>query len=218
MNNFELIIFDCDGVLVDSERIANEIFASVIAEECGLTFSLDDMYRTFVGHSSGECMKILASLLGNEPPPDLEEKYETRINTALALSVKPVEGVQEVLANLTLPCCVASSGSHEKMQTTLGKTGLLSLFENKRFSVSEVARGKPHPDIFLYAAEKMGVNDVKRCLVIEDSTAGVKAGVAAGMTVFGFAAMTDRETLLQAGAHHVFNNMQNLIADILNYR
>jgi beta-phosphoglucomutase-like phosphatase (HAD superfamily) len=105
--------------------------------------------------------------------------------------------------------CVASSGSHEKMQTTLGITGLLSHFENKLFSVTEVANGKPAADVFLYAAKKTGVTP-SRCYVVEDTPTGVIAGVAAGMTVFGYCALTPAHRLIEAGAHHTISEMSKL--------
>ena len=153
---FKLIIFDCDGVLVDSERIANTIFAKVLNQECGLNLSLDDMFRTFVGNSSKQCMAIVTKMLGKEPPNNLEELYKSEINNELAKSVTAVTGVENVLKNLSLPYCVASSGSHEKMKTTLGRTGLIKYFKKEHiFSTSDVTNGKPQPDIYLHAARMM---------------------------------------------------------------
>ena len=186
MSNFELIIFDCDGVLVDSERIANEVFAQVLNEECGLTLSLDDMFQTFVGYSSQQCMAIIKEMLGEDPPPHLEQRYKKEINDALSSSVTAISGIEKALADISIPFCVASSGSHEKMKTTLGKTNLLQHFEGKLYSTSDVERGKPFPDVYLHAASKMGVHNPSKCLVIEDTPLGVKGGAAAGMSVFGY--------------------------------
>ena len=122
-----------------------------------------------------------------------------------------MNGIHDVINKLELSYCVASSGEHEKMQTTLGITGLLPYFVGKLFSVTEVARGKPYPDVFLYAAEKIGVIP-ERCVVVEDTPIGVKAGVAAGMTVFGYAPLMNRERLREAGASVVFNDMKLLPA------
>ncbi len=214
MNKFELVIFDCDGVLVDSERIANEVFAKVLNEECGLVLSLDDMFKTFVGHSSSQCMSIIRDLLGKEPPPHLEQRYKEEINHALSTSVQAVSGIENAIAEISIPFCVASSGSYEKMQTTLGKTKLLQHFEAKLYSTSDVERGKPFPDIYLHAASKMGVMDPSKCLVVEDSPLGVKGGVSAGMVVFGYSELMDESQLLEAGAHHTFKNMYNLANEI----
>lgn len=217
MNHFELIIFDCDGVLVDSERIANEVFARILNEECGFDLSLDDMFETFVGHSSTQCMKIITSMLGESPPENLEHRYKTEINTALAEKVVAVKGIEKALEEIQIPFCVASSGSHEKMRITLGKTNLLDQFSDRMFSTSDVKHGKPSPDIYLHAAAAMGDVAPKNCLVIEDSPLGVQGGVAAGMTVFGYTELMKEHRLSQAGAHHLFQDMGNLAHEILTY-
>lgn len=214
MNGFDLIIFDCDGVLVDSEHIANAVFAKVLNEECGFTLSLDDMFNTFVGHSSKQCMEIIETMLGTKPPDSLEARYKQEIDEALKLSVLPVPGIEQVLAQITIPYCVASGGSHEKMRITLGKTGLLPMFEGRLYSTSDVERGKPFPDIYLHAARSMGVNNPSGCLVIEDSPTGVSGARAAGMTVFGYSALMGNHKLLAAGAHHTFSNMARLTHEI----
>lgn len=217
MNKFELIIFDCDGVLVDSEKIANEVFAKILNEECGFSLSLDDMFQTFVGHSSSQCMDIIEKMLGKKPPTHLEQRYKEKINQTLSTSVTAVRGIEKVLNEISIPFCVASSGSYEKMQTTLGKTKLLRYFSNNLHSTSDVSRGKPFPDIYLHAANKMGVTDVSKCLVIEDSPLGVKGGVNAGMTVFGYTELMSEKKLKDAGAHHTFNSMNSLINEIQNF-
>lgn len=217
MTNFELIIFDCDGVLVDSERIANEVFAKVLNEECGFKLNLDDMFQIFVGHSSSQCMVIVREMLGEEPPDHLEQRYKSEINDALAKSVTAVPGIEKAISDLSIPFCVASSGSHEKMQTTLGKTDLLQHFEGRLHSTSDVERGKPFPDIYLYAAHQMGVSDPSKCLVIEDSPMGVRGGVSAGMSVFGYTELMDEKRLVDAGAHHTFRSMGNLANEIKRF-
>ncbi len=209
-NIFDLIIFDCDGVLVDSERIANEVFARVLKEVCNLEFTLDQMFDHFVGNSQAQCLAVIENLLGEVPPDELAERYDLDINQALQESVVAVKGIEQSLRQLDIPYCVASSGSHEKMQMTLGKTGLIDYFNGNIFSTSEVNRGKPHPDIYLYAAQSMGITEVKKCLVIEDSPIGVSGAVKAGMTVFGYAELIPEHKLLAAGAHHVFERMEAL--------
>ena len=209
-SRFDLLIFDCDGVLVDSERVANEVFARALEEVCGLEFTLEDMFDTFVGHSRAQCLEKIEALLGYPPPEELDRRYRDEINSALARMVEAVSGIEFVLRQLTLPYCVASSGSHEKMQLTLGKTGLIDFFRDNRFSTSEVARGKPHPDIYLHAAARMGFDEPARCLVIEDSPIGVSGAVAAGMQVFGFAELMPAHKLEAAGAHRVFDRMLDL--------
>ena len=217
MNKFQLIIFDCDGVLVDSERISNEVFARVLNDECGFSLSLDDMFQTFVGQSSSQCMDIVEEMLGKKPPANLEEIYKNEIDFALKSSVKPVSGIVKAISDISIPYCVASSGSYEKMQTTLGKTDLLQFFDGKLHSTSDVRLGKPFPDIYLHAAQSMGVSDPTKCLVIEDSPVGVKGGVAAGMTVFGYSELMNESKLLKAGAHHIFDKMGSLASEIDRY-
>ena len=123
--SFDLVIFDCDGVLVDSERLANEVFARILKKECGLSLTLQDMFERFVGHSSKQCMEIIEQLTGQPVPDNLELRYQTEINQALEQSVEAVAGVEQILQQLTIPYCVASSGSYKKMGITLGRTGLL---------------------------------------------------------------------------------------------
>jgi HAD superfamily hydrolase (TIGR01509 family) len=209
MSRFDLVIFDCDGVLVDSEPIVNRVFADLLNEH-GANVTLDYMFEHFVGYSMAHCMRLVRDLLGREPPPDFEDTHRERTRTALSTGLTAVPGVADVLARLTLPFCVASSGDHDKMRTTLGLTGLLPRFEGRLFSVTEVPRGKPFPDVFLHAARSMGARP-ERTAVVEDTPVGVRAGIAAGMTVFGYAARTPAERLRDAGAV-VFTNMMELPA------
>jgi HAD superfamily hydrolase (TIGR01509 family) len=208
MRSLKLVIFDCDGVLVDSERITNRIFAQML-NELGLAVTLEDMFERFVGHSMEDCLDLIAALLGHTPPAGFADEYSVRIRAALQAELRAVPGIAEALDQIELPYCVASSGDHNKMRTTLGMTGLLPRFEGRMFSVTEVARGKPAPDVFLYAAGKLGV-DPQACAVVEDSPSGVAAGVAAGMTVFGYAALTPARRLIDAGAQHIFTDMLDL--------
>lgn len=213
MSNIELIIFDCDGVLVDSERITTKVFSNVLEEKCGLSLSFDVLLDTFMGQPSQRCLAIIEEMLGHKPPTDLEVHYQNKISRALQESVKRIAGIEKALIDISIPYCVASGGSYKKMQTTLGKTNLLPYFEGKLFSSLDVSYGKPHPDVFLYAAEKMDCFNPSRCLVIEDSP----LGVAAGMTVFGFADLIKKQKLIDSGAHHIFTEMGNLANEITFY-
>ena len=204
-------------MLVDSEGIANHVFARVLEEECGLNLSLEQMFDHFVGHSQAQCLEIIEQMIGVPPPPGLGERYRNEINRELAESVIAVNGIEAVLAAMDTPYCVASGGSYEKMQTTLGKTGLSKYFDGNLFSVSEVTRAKPFPDIYLHAALSMGVDNPEKCLVIEDSPVGVTGAVAAQMTVFGFSELIKAEKLLAAGAHTTFDKMQELPDQILKF-
>ncbi|MBD3403804.1 HAD-IA family hydrolase [candidate division GN15 bacterium] len=204
---FSLIIFDCDGVLVDSEPITNRVFCRML-NELGLEITFDETMRTFMGRTMQGCVEIIEQRLGRPAPPDFIDDYYRRILPAFEGQLQPVTGVVDALDAITVPTCVASSGSHEKMRTTLGLTGLLSRFDGRLFSGTEVARGKPNPDLFLYAAREMG-HAPDTCAVIEDSVAGVEAAVAAGMTVFGYAGYTPPDALEGAGAI-VFDDMRSL--------
>lgn len=215
--NFKLIIFDCDGVLVDSERVANAVFAKVLEEECGLLFSLEQMFDHFVGYSKAQCLQTVEEMTGAAPPPALADRYQQEINQALQDTVEPVNGIELVLQTIGTPYCVASSGSYEKMAATLGKTGLSKYFDGNIYSTSDVSQGKPHPDIYLHAARSSGIHDPGRCLVIEDSPVGVKGAVAAGMTVFGYSELMKAEKLLAQGAHRTFARMEDLFSEMYDY-
>jgi HAD superfamily hydrolase (TIGR01509 family) len=210
MRRFELVIFDCDGVLVDSELITNRVFAGVLGE-LGLPVTLEFVFEHFVGRSMQQCWEQVGGMLGKEVPAHWRCEFQLRATAALEAEVQAVHGIEAVLDALDVPYCVASSGSHAKMHTTLGATGLLPRFSGRIFSAADVARGKPAPDIFLHAASRSGVQP-RDCAVIEDSPAGVTAGVAAGMTVFGYCACTPEHRLLAAGAHYTFNSMAKLPA------
>ena len=204
---YKLIIFDCDGVLVDSEPIANRIMAQVLTEN-GLPATLEMCYEYFMGRTMSDCVSILASRFAHTAPADFADVVRQRTLDALGLEVEAVPGVALALDSISTPMCVASSGQLVKMRTTLGRTGLLHHFEDRLFSAAGLARGKPHPDVFLHAAEAMGA-EPGDCAVIEDSPVGVRAGIAAGMKVFGYAALTDTQVLSAAGAR-VFSDMGEL--------
>ena len=205
---FGLVIFDCDGVLVDSELITNRVFAQML-NELGIAISVEDMFERFVGRSMPQCLEIVTKLLGRPVPRHFIEEYQTRTATALKAELRAVPDIETVLAAMRIPYCVASSGTHEKMHTTLGITGLLPRFRGKMYSVTEVAQSKPFPDVFLHAARQQGVMPAD-CAVIEDTPTGVRAGVAAGMTVFGYCGLTPKQRLIDAGAHHTFERMRDL--------
>lgn len=208
MNTFDLIIFDCDGVLVDSERITCTVLRDML-NELGAQVSLQEVFDTFVGKATSQDTALITQLLGHPPPDDFVAHFRRQTRTALGELVTPVAGVPHMLPRLTTPYCVASSGAHDKMRLTLGTTGLLEHFEGRIFSVMDVPHPKPSPDVFQLAARTLDT-DPEACAVIEDSPTGVRAGVAAGMRVFGFAAHTPRQRLEEAGAHHVFTDMQQL--------
>jgi HAD superfamily hydrolase (TIGR01509 family) len=205
--NWQLIIFDCDGVLVDSEPISNRIMAEVLTEN-GLPMTLKACYEHFMGRNMNDCVRILATRFGHTVTATFVDNVRQRTLDALREEIEPIPGIAAALGQIQVPVCVASSGQLMKMRTTLHLTGLLHHFEDRLFSAAEMARGKPHPDIFLHAAEALGA-EPGACAVIEDSPAGVQAGIAAGMTVFGYAALTDAGKLSAAGAR-TFTDMKFL--------
>jgi HAD superfamily hydrolase (TIGR01509 family) len=210
VTRFDLVIFDCDGVLVDSELIANRVFAEMLVE-LGLSVTIDDMFERFVGHSMAYCLDLVRGMLGRPVPPGFVDALRERTARAFVEELQPVPGIHDALDALTCASCVASSGDHAKMRTTLGLTGLLDRFDGRLFSVTQVANGKPAPDVFVFAAAQMGVSP-DRVAVVEDTPAGVAAGIAAGMTVFGYAGRTQAARLHNAGASIVFTDMHELPA------
>ncbi|MCP4473374.1 MAG: HAD family phosphatase [Gammaproteobacteria bacterium] len=216
MNRIKLIIFDCDGVIVDSEKITMTIFAQAL-RELGLNFSLTELFEKFVGPSVAYCNEKVEQLLGRPLPAGFAQRQVALTNEALKTALKPVRGIPDILAQLDCAYCLASNSDHQKITTCLNATNLLSYFSGKIFSaVEDVKREKPAADIYLYAAEKMQ-SEPDDCLVIEDSPTGVQAAVNAGMTVFGYAECMPTAMLKQAGAQLTFDNMVELPAIINNY-
>ncbi|MFJ5234674.1 HAD family hydrolase [Kitasatospora sp. NPDC088391] len=180
----ELVIFDCDGVLVDTERIAVRLQVEIGAQ-LGWPLSADEVVARFIGRTHAAIWQQVRDRLGAEAAAEWERRFEERHREQVDAGLTPVDGIAEALAGLDLPYCVASSGSHEKMRHTLGRTGLYELFEGRIFSASEVPRGKPFPDVFLHAAARTG-HAPAACAVVEDSPNGLAAGRAAGMRCYGY--------------------------------
>ena len=204
---FELVIFDNDGVLVDSEPISNRVMAEAISA-VGLPTTTEDSMRDFMGRRWEDSVAIVEDRLGRTLPEAFTTTYRERRDAALAAELGPVPGVAEAIARIPCARCVASSGAPEKIRFTLEHTGLLHLFDGRMFSAVEVKNGKPAPDLFLHAAARMGVTP-ERCAVVEDTVHGVEAGVAAGMAAFGYAWYFDSAVLEAAGAK-AFTSMQEL--------
>lgn len=230
---FDAVIFDCDGVLVDSEPITNRVLADMLGE-LGLAFTVEQTMRTFMGKSLRDELAIIEGLAGRALPPDWYASFVVRRDAALAHEVRAVAGVAGLLDALhaaALPVAVASGADRAKMRLTLGTTGLLDRFETPGaraiahapgraaaplpgsvlFGADLVERAKPAPDVYLLAARTLGVKPA-RCAVVEDTAVGTTAGVAAGMTVLGYAAHTDPRALLDAGACAVFDDMRRIAA------
>lgn len=208
MTATQLVIFDCDGVLVDSEPVANRTLGEML-RELGLDLTQEQIFQSFVGYSMAHVMRAIESMLGRAPPETFLRDLQARTFAAFRTELRAMPGIESALDRLSVPFCVASSGDHEKMQTTLGITGLLPRFAGRIFSVTQVARGKPAPDVYLFAARQLGA-EPSACVVVEDTPPGVQAGVAAGMTVFGFCAHTPADKLKAAGAHRTFDDLRVL--------
>ena len=206
----ELVIFDCDGVLIDSERLAVKVDVLVF-RDLGWPLSEAEVIGRFVGRSERDTQAAIEAHLGRELPADWLERYRPLYENAFAAELAPVAGVVEALERIKLPSCVASSGTHDHLRYTLGLTGLYERFEGRIFSADDVARGKPAPDLFLHAAEQMRVTPA-RCVVIEDSRPGVDAARAAGMRVLAFAGGLTPARLLDAPNTIVFDDMRELPA------
>lgn len=197
----EVIVFDCDGVLVDSEPATCVVMADLITE-IGLPTTPAECMRDYVGDWWPDTMRKIEAKLGQPLPGDFTDKYRSRQDEALSKGVGPVEGVVDVVDAVEaagLRTCVASNGPHAKMDITLGTSGLRERFNGRIFSSSDVERGKPEPDLFLHVAERMGVAP-EACRVIEDSALGVAGARAAGMAAYGYASHAPRQKLATAGA------------------
>lgn len=196
MGRFQLVIWDNDGVLVDSEPIANRILADLLTES-GWPTTYEDSLRDYMGGSLKLVREVVEPKLGKALPADLEDRYHEQLFTRMRTELLAVEGVRQALDELDLPVCVASSGAHPRIELALKKTGLYDRFDGHIFSADDVARGKPNPDLFLHAAKEMGAAP-EHCVVVEDSPLGVAAARAAGMAVIGYAGMTPAERLKDA--------------------
>lgn len=213
MSRFDLVIFDCDGVLVDSERLIVKVEAQ-ICQERGWGLTEEDVIREFVGLSDSAMRARLSELVGEELTEDWDAEYTQRYREALARDLEAVPGVAAAIDAIEaagLDTCVASSGSHDKMALTLGKTGLFDRFAGRIHSATDpdVAAGKPAPDLFLHAADRMGVAP-SRCAVVEDSPFGIEAAHAAGMTPFAFSGSVIPVDRLAGDGVTVFDSMSAL--------
>ncbi|MEU9503423.1 HAD family hydrolase [Streptomyces sp. NPDC048196] len=209
---YDLVIFDNDGVLVDSEPLSNTILAGYLTE-LGHPTSYEESIRDYMGSAMHRIHDLVLERTGRRLPEEFDEVFHGRVFAAFERELRPVPGVTDVLEKLAadgIPYCVGSSGSHERIRVGHRATGLDRWFAPERvFSSQDVGRGKPAPDLFLHAAREMGVVP-ERCAVIEDSPLGVRAAVAAGMDVYGYTAMTPAAKLVEAGATALFGGMGEL--------
>ena len=203
-----LVIFDCDGVLVDSERISVRIDVVVLAR-VGWVMTEADVIERFMGRTDEYMASQIEAHLGRPLPADWDAPFQHLYRDAFEAELTPVDGILEALDRIALETCVASSGTRERMRYTLGLTGLYNRFAGRIFSATEVAHGKPAPDLFLHAASRMGVNPGD-CAVIEDSRYGVEAAGAAGMRAFGYAGGLTPRHRLEGPDTVVFEDMREL--------
>ena len=210
---FDLIIFDCDGVLVDSEVIACRAHSEMLTRH-GYPITSDQVLDRFLGVSDREARQTIETELGRPLPDDFEAQMKQAALRRYADELKSIPYVGEAIAAIDLKKCVASSGTPDKIRHGLTCAGLYDILAPHIFSATQVERGKPAPDLFLFAAERMQVAP-QRCVVIEDSIAGITGARAAGMTVFGFHGGSHcqpgyGDRLRAAGAAVTFDDMRQL--------
>jgi len=209
----DLVIFDCDGVLVDSEVISCRVHAEVLTRH-GYPISVEQVFDRFLGRSSRQAHLEVEAELGRSLPDDYHSQLQDELFQSFATTLHAMPYIDQALAAIAQPVCVASSGSHERMRVSLGRAGLYDKFAPHIFSASQVRHGKPAPDLFLFAAAQMATSP-ERCLVIEDSIAGITGARAAGMAVLGFHGgghchQGYGDTLRAAGATLTFDDMRQL--------
>lgn len=206
--NYKCIIFDCDGVLVDSEAISNRVLIEM-GKTIGIEIDMAYANTHFHGTALKSIFKLMENLTDKSLPSNFESEFRRRTFELFLTDIKPIKGIHQVLDNITIPVCVASSGPLEKIKLNLKTTQLLDKFGDNIYSCYEIGSWKPNPEIFEYAAMKMGF-EPKDCLVIEDSIAGVQAAKSGGFDVFGYTNDKNRQKFEKEGAI-VFNNMEDLI-------
>ena len=213
-DTFDLVIFDCDGVLVDSEIISCTSVADVLTRH-GLETDVEYVMRQFLGRPATAILLDYADRAKREPPSEFIPDWRSALFARLRTELAPIDGVRSAIEATPLARCVASSSDMERLDISLSKTNLLDLFDGNIFSTTMVKNGKPAPDLFLLAAERIGA-DPMRSLVIEDSVSGVRAAKAAGMTAVGFTGgshyrvLDNTSGLVEAGADRILTEMADL--------
>jgi HAD superfamily hydrolase (TIGR01509 family) len=213
----ELIIFDCDGVLVDSEPLSAQATALALAE-FGVAMTMQEALDAFTGLTLAEAIDIVQRRYGVALPAAYALRKEELTAQEFRSRLQPMEGAVQALSRLAIPCCVGSNSPHRRLAMTFECTGLARFFKGRIYSAEDVARGKPEPDLFLHAARQHGIPP-GHCLVIDDSPTGVRAAIAAGMPVIGFIGGSHsgphlRARLLEAGAHWIIDDFSDLIDHI----
>ena len=211
---FELVIFDCDGVLIDSETISCSTVANIMARH-GVACELPEVLSRFLGRSAAAVTDHYVRMAKRPLPQYFVHEWRAQLFEAFSRDLTAIEGTREAIKALGVPYCLASSSDEERLELTLRKAALWDLFEGRIFSTTMVANGKPAPDVFLLAASATGVAP-HRCLVVEDSVNGITAAKAAGMTAYGFTAgshfavLDQTQELLGAGADRIIGSMKEL--------
>ncbi|WP_404992330.1 HAD family hydrolase [Cupriavidus pauculus] len=213
---FDCVIFDCDGVLVDSEPIVHRVLNRVL-NELGIDITLEESTKWFLGRAVRDELGNIEARLGKPLPRNFLSEWFVRRDAALIEELEAVPHIRQAVEAIKargMPVCVASGADRVKVKLQLKHTDLIGLFTDDDarehiFSATEVEHSKPAPDVYLLAARTMGV-DPARCAVVEDSPTGATAGVAAGMTVFGYTARTDADVLRAAGVQVTFDDMRDL--------
>lgn len=205
---YKCILFDCDGVLVDTEAISVQVLCELSAS-LGLHLEFNHAIEVFTGLSLISCFQYIQNRVGVALPSDFEKRFRKRTFELFEKELTAVPGIHEVIENLKVPFCVASSGPQHKIALNLKLTGLYTHFEGKIFSCFDIQRWKPDPAIFLHAAKEMGFTP-EECVVIEDSAPGVKAAIAGGFDVYALANPHTEKRLADLGAH-LFYTMKDLL-------
>ncbi len=204
---YKCLIFDCDGVLVDSEKISAKVFLEMLAElDCHLDF--ETVLKQITGTSMNENLKFFKERVGQELPVSFEAEFRKRSYKAFKTDLEPVPGIHELLAKITVPVAVASSGPAEKIRQNLTTIHLLERFDGNVFSCYDIGSWKPEPDIYLHAAKAVGFQPGE-CAVVEDSLTGIKAAKAGGFDVFGYATHHNKTAMEKLGAI-TFSDMKEL--------
>lgn len=205
--DYKCIIFDCDGVLVDSESISARTFQQMAAE-LGFEMEYEVAVEQFAGASMKENLQFICDNIDGDLPADFENNFRQRTYKAFETDLKPIEGIHELIEKVKVPFCVASSGPTEKIRINLTTAKLIEKFDERIFSCYEIGSWKPEPGIFLHAAKEMGFS-TNECVVIEDSASGIKAAVAGGFKVYAFGDEDKKEKFENLGAI-VFYSMTEL--------
>jgi len=217
IDRFDLIIFDCDGVLVDSERLSIRVDA-LFLDRLGWPMAESEIVERFVGRSDADIRAEIEERIGSPIPTGIDREFDRLYRETFEAELRPVDGIVEALdaiAVLGTQICVASSGDHDKIRRSLELTGLTPYFDDRIFSAADVAQGKPAPDLFLHAAERMRAAPT-RSAVVEDSAFGVDAAIAAGMQAFAYAGGVTAADRLTRPRVVVFEDMRQLPALLEN--